>query len=247
MTTVFDIQNFINTIAPFDTMEEWDNSGFLIGDASAPVTRCVLSLDATHAVVDFTLGMGAELLLTHHPVIFKGLRQIPAGSVVSELISNHIQVLAAHTCYDKADGGISDCLAELLGLCHLRHPAEFITVGELDAVMSVDDLAELVSGTLECAGLRYTDTDREIKTVAVCGGAGEEFIEAAMEHADCYVTGEVKYHVMLEAAEQNYPLIAAGHYETEYLSFLALKDKLQEAFPDVEFICAPQKNPIMAV
>lgn len=75
MTTVADINNWINSIAPYDTMEEWDNSGFLVGDMQAPVRRCVLSLDATLAVVDFTVGMGAELLLTHHPLIFHGLRQ----------------------------------------------------------------------------------------------------------------------------------------------------------------------------
>ena len=84
MTTVADINNWINSIAPYDTMEEWDNSGFLVGDMQAPVRRCVLSLDATLAVVDFAVGMGAELLLTHHPLIFHGLRQVYTGTPVSE-------------------------------------------------------------------------------------------------------------------------------------------------------------------
>lgn len=248
MTTVLEIQNYINEIAPFDSMEAWDNSGFLIGDLHTPVHRCVLSLDATHAVVDFTVGMGAELLLTHHPVIFNALKRIPAGSVVSELITAGIQVLSAHTCYDKAPGGINDQLAALLGLNNLRRSEDgFVTLGELDAVMCVDDFAQMISDALDCAGLRYTASDRAIQTVAVCGGAGESFLNYAIENADCYVTGEAKYHVMLDAAEQDYPVITAGHYETEYLSFLALRERLQTVFPDVEFICAPQKNPVLAV
>ena len=91
MTTVADINNWINSIAPYDTMEEWDNSGFLVGDMQAPVRRCVLSLDATLAVVDFTVGMGAELLLTHHPLIFRALKQVNDANFISRRIVSLLQ------------------------------------------------------------------------------------------------------------------------------------------------------------
>jgi dinuclear metal center YbgI/SA1388 family protein len=248
MTTVADINNWINSIAPYDTMEEWDNSGFLVGDMQAPVRRCVLSLDATLAVVDFTVGMGAELLLTHHPLIFHGLRQVYTGTPVSELVQNGIALISAHTCFDKAPGGIGDRLAALLGLTNLTRSADgFLTVGRLSQAMSVDDFAAMAGEVLESDGLRYTDTEALIETVAVCGGAGGEFWRQAQQLADCYLTGEVRYHDLLEAAEAQYPVLAAGHYETEYAAFMTLKERLEQAFPDVEFICAPQKNPVLTV
>ena len=170
MTTVADINNWINSIAPYDTMEEWDNSGFLVGDMQAPVRRCVLSLDATLAVVDFTVGMGAELILTHHPLIFHGLKQVYTGTPVSELVQNGIALISAHTCFDKAPGGIGDRLAALLGLTNLTHSADgFLTVGRLSQAMSVDDFAAMAGEVLESDGLRYTDTEALIETVAVCG------------------------------------------------------------------------------
>lgn len=248
MTTVADINNWINSIAPYDTMEEWDNSGFLVGDMQAPVRRCVLSLDATLAVVDFAVGMGAELLLTHHPLIFHGLRQVYTGTPVSELVQNSIALISAHTCFDKAPGGIGDRLAALLGLTNLTHSADgFLTVGRLSQAMSVDDFAAMAGEVLESDGLRYTDTEALIETVAVCGGAGGEFWRQAQQLADCYLTGEVRYHDLLEAAEAQYPVLVAGHYETEYAAFMTLKERLEQAFPDVEFICAPQKNPVLTV
>lgn len=247
MTTVKNIYDYLNEIAPFDTMEDYDNSGLLIGDMDKEVKTCVLSLDATAAVTDFAVGMGAELLLTHHPVIYNPLKSIKSGSVIHELIASSISVISVHTNYDKAIGGINDVLASLLGLTPLKHFENGVVVGSLEHEMSIDDFALFVSDTLECAGLRYTDSQELIKNVAVCGGSGAEFLLNAKENADCYVTGELKYHDMLELSEEGFPVIAAGHYETECLPFVALKTRLQEAFPDVEFIITPQKNPILAV
>ena len=113
--------------------------------------------------------------------------------------------------------------------------------------MSVDDFAAMAGEVLESDGLRYTDTEALIETVAVCGGAGGEFWRQAQQLADCYLTGEVRYHDLLEAAEAQYPVLAAGHYETECAAFMTLKERLEQAFPDVEFICAPQKNPVLTV
>ena len=186
--------------------------------------------------------------MTHHPLIFHGLKQVYTGTPVSELVQNGIALISAHTCFDKAPGGIGDRLAALLGLTNLTHSADgFLTVGRLSQAMSVDDFAAMTGEVLESDGLRYTDTEALIETVAVCGGAGGEFWRQAQQLADCYLTGEVRYHDLLEAAEAQYPVLAAGHYETEYAAFMTLKERLEQAFPDVEFICAPQKNPVLTV
>ena len=113
--------------------------------------------------------------------------------------------------------------------------------------MSNDDLTQCVSDALDCQGIRYTDTDRLIKTVAVGGGACEEYIEIAEPCSDCFITGDLKYHQMLDAKERGYALISAGHFETENKPFLMLKDMLEKLFTDVEFIIAPVNNPIQSI
>ena len=113
--------------------------------------------------------------------------------------------------------------------------------------MSIDDFAQYVSEVLDCSGIRYTDTDKLIKKIALGGGACEEYIDIAMANADCFLTGDMKYHQMLDAKEAGFPVISAGHFETENKPFLMLKDKLEKLFTDVEFIAAPVSNPICSL
>lgn len=248
MTTVKNIYDYINSIAPFDTQEEWDNSGHLIGDFRAEVKKCVLSLDATKCACAFAKDIGADLLLTHHPIIFGGINEVKKGSAVYTLANAGISALCAHTNFDLADGGINDNLASLLGLGNTRRlDGNLVVVGELESEMSIDDFAQFVSDTLDCAGLRYTDTEKPIKTVALGGGACEEYAEDALKEADCFITGDMKYHQMLEIAEEGGAVISAGHFETENKPFLMLKNKLETVFPDVEFVIAPVDNPIKSL
>ena len=248
MTTVKNIYDYINRIAPFNAQEDWDNSGHLIGDFRKSVSKVVMSLDATKEVADFANDVGADMVLTHHPVIFGGLKNVLNDSAVYKYVNYNIAVVSAHTSYDVAIGGINDNLASILGLQNTYHTDDgFTVVGELETPMSIDDFAEVVNNTLDCRGLRYTDTDKMIKKVCVCGGTGSDFISTAKKEADCYVTGELKYHEMLDVSEENFAVIAAGHYETESQAFLMLKNQLEKIFTDVEFIIAPHKNPILAV
>lgn len=248
MTTVKNIYDFINSIAPYDSQEEWDNSGHLVGDFRKEVKTCVMALDATKEVCALARDLGADLLLTHHPIIFGGISDVKSDSAVYTLANAGIAALCAHTNYDVADGGINDSLAEILGLKNTEHlDGTLIVKGELENEMSIDDFAEFVSDTLGCAGIRYTDTDKPIKTVALGGGACEEYTELACESADVFITGDMKYHAMLDAAENGYALISAGHYETESAAFLMLKDKLEKIFTDVTFIDAKQPNPIKSI
>lgn len=248
MTTVKNIYDYINSIAPFSQQEEWDNSGFLVGEYRKQVNTVVLALDCTREVVEYAKSVNADLLITHHPVIFNTVKSIEKGTVLYELISNDIAVISAHTSYDKAVGGINDTLAELLGIDNtVTLPNGYLVVGDLKREMSIDDFAQFVSDTLDCHGLRYTDTDKLIKRVCVAGGACSEFMQDAMDNADCFVTGDLKYHEMLDASEKGFAVISAGHFETENVPFLKIKERLERIFTDVEFLTAPVTNSVLGL
>ncbi len=248
MTTVKNIYDYINSIAPFATQEEWDNAGFLIGEFRKEVKKAVLCLDVTKAVAEYAKDVEADLIISHHPVIFNGIKNVKKGSAVYTCIENDIAVISAHTNFDLAESGINYNLAMRLGLNDIKQiDGSFLAVGNLDYEMSIDDFAQFVSDTLDVSGLRYTDTEKPVKIIAVGGGACEEYIELAVQNADCFVTGDMKYHAMLECAENSYAVISAGHYETEHDSFIMLMDKLKALFADVEFLSANQKNPVLAV
>ncbi len=248
MPTVKDIYDYINTLAPFETQEEWDNSGLLIGAFDSRVKKAVLSLDATMDVCTFAADLGADLIVSHHPIIFSPLSALPKESAAYICAGNNVSVVSVHTNFDKAQEGINANLCKILGLRDAA-PVEnsFIYKGSLESEMSIDDFAQLVADRLCVSGIRYTDTDKPIKTVAVGGGACEEYIEDSMKVADCFLTGDMKYHPMLDAAEKGFAVISAGHFETENEAFLMLLEKLQAQFPDVEFIRAEQPNPIKTV
>ena len=248
MTTVKNIYDYINSIAPFSQQEEWDNSGFLVGEYRKQVNTVVLALDCTREVVEYAKSVNADLLITHHPVIFNSVKSIEKDTALYELISNDIAVISAHTSYDKAVGGINDTLAELLELDNtITLPNGYLVVGELKSEMSIDDFAQFVSNALDCHGLRYTDTDRLIKKVCVAGGACSEFMQDAIDNADCFVTGDLKYHEMLDASEKGFAVISAGHFETENLPFLKLQERLERIFTDVEFLTAPVTNSVLGL
>ena len=248
MTTVKNIYDYINSIAPYDTQEEWDNSGHLVGDFRKEVKKAVLALDATKAVCAFSADIGADLVITHHPIIFGGIKSVKSDTAVYSLASSGIAHLCAHTNFDLANGGINDNLAEILDLQNTRHiDSSFLVVGDLESPMSIDDFAALVAEKLNCAGIRYIDTDKIISSVAVGGGACGEYIDLALQNADCFVTGDLKYHEMLDASENGDCGISAGHFETESAAFLMLKNKLSGIFTDVEFVVAPQENPVKSI
>ncbi|MDE5983663.1 MAG: Nif3-like dinuclear metal center hexameric protein [Eubacterium sp.] len=248
MTTVKNIYDYINSVAPFDKQEDWDNSGFILGEFRKEVKTVVLSLDGTKQAAEFAKSIDADLLLTHHPVIFKGVKRIEKGSAVYELIHNDIAVISAHTSFDKADGGINDNLAALLELENTEKISDdSLVVGVLKQAMSIDDFAQYAGEILVAHGLRYTDTDKLIKRVCIGGGACSEFMWDALGKADCFLTGDLKYHEMLDLKEAGLASISAGHFETENLPFLKLKERLEQIFTDVQFIIAPVENPIMEI
>lgn len=237
-TTIKEIYNYIDTIAPFNTQCEWDNSGLLAGDANAAVKRVLVCLDATNNAINSASKNGCELIVTHHPLIFRAIKEVPAQSAVYNLIRNGMSVICAHTNLDAAAQGVNLRLAEALGLkdIHIIENMEFGFGGELPVEMDCRAFAKYVGERLGTV-CRASVCERQLRRVAVVGGgAGDMAQEAFAIGYDAFVTGEVKHHEFIAAAEEDRCVVAAGHYETENVVVEPLRNMLAAQFGDVEFI-----------
>ena len=347
---VEDVYKFLDKIAPFDTAMGFDNCGLLVGDMKQSVKKVLLALDITVQVVKEAKRLGANLVISHHPIIFSPLKKIEFGSAVSMLIENKISAICAHTNLDMAgEYGVNACLAKALGLCDTEplfineerffnkiavfapkgyedkilnamcengagelgsysgcgfiskgegrfkpgqgakpflgmrgkeekaeevkvevicprditnkiikkmlevHPYETPAydvlenkalsqkivcglVGELSAEVDSRTFAKLVKDKLRCEGIRYTETNKQIKKIGVCSGAGGDYLEfAAKKGADAFVTGEIKHHMILRANELNIAVFDAGHFKSEDIVFDTLKKVLEREFFPIEF------------
>ncbi len=210
--TVQDVYNYLDSRAPFVTCEEWDNVGLLIGDAQQTVRRILVALDVTDGAIDAAIATGANLIVSHHPVIFSPLKRLESNSIPYRLAAAGIAVICAHTNLDRAADGVNDTLAALLGLTDI-HPTDdgMCRIGTLPQSVTATTLAKLVAQTLSTS-VRVNGSG-DIRTVAVCGGSGGDFIGALAPLADAFVTGEVRHHEWLAA--HDITIIEAGHYATE--------------------------------
>ena len=225
------IMNALERIAPRRLAEDWDNPGLLVGSFAQRVERILIALDVDDAVTQEALDRRADMIVAHHPAIFRGMKQLrtdlPLGKRLATLLTHGIAVAAAHTNLDVARGGVNDVLAERLGLEKLSSfvitaQEDGVTeslgrIGTLPAPASIEDFARMVKARLGISHVRLAAAAaRPVRRVAVCGGAGADFIDDAVRRgADVYVTGDVKYHDAQRAVEQGLHIIDAGHYGTE--------------------------------
>ncbi len=241
MAKVKNFYGYLNSIAPFETQEDWDNSGMLVGDMEAEVNRVAVVLDITPEEIKKAKAIGADLIISHHPVIFSPIKSVTKGSVPYELVASSMNALCCHTPLDIADGGTNDSLAELLGIKVTRADDPILRLGTVEPT-TADELAGKIAKTLNTK-VRYADAGRIIKKIAICTGAGCSLIEAAGE-IDAFITGDASHHNFLDCVQEGITLIAAGHYETEIVVVPVLVKKLQTQFPDIEIIDIKQENPI---
>lgn len=241
MAKVKDFYGYLNSIAPFETQEDWDNSGMLVGDMDAEVKKVAVVLDITHEEIKKAKAIGADLIISHHPVIFNPIKSVTRGSVPYELVASSINALCCHTPLDIADGGTNDSLAKLLGIEVTRTEDPILRLGTVEPT-SAENLAGKIAKTLNTK-VRYADAGRKIEKIAICTGAGCSLIEAAGE-IDAFITGDASHHNFLDCIQAGITLIAAGHYETEIVVVPVLVKKLQAQFPDIEIIDIKQENPI---
>ncbi len=241
MAKVKDFYGYLNSIAPFETQEDWDNSGMLVGDMNAEVKKAAVVLDITHEEIKKAKAIGADLIISHHPVIFNPIKSVTKGSVPYELVASSINALCCHTPLDIADGGTNDSLAELLGINVTRADDPILRLGTVEPT-TAQELAGKIANTLNTK-VRYADAGKTIKKIAICTGAGCSLIEAAGK-IDAFITGDASHHNFLDCVQAGITLIAAGHYETEIIVVPVLVKKLQAQFPDIEIIDIKQENPI---
>lgn len=238
MITIKDILNFTETFAPLETQMDFDNSGLLVGDEKTQVSKAIVALDITDEVIEEAVREKAQLIISHHPVIFSPLKKIEKNSVVYKLIENNIDALCLHTNLDlSSDFGVNTCLADAVGVKNYSFvPGECLLIGELEKETKTKNFAEIVKNTLNCNGVRFTNGNKKIKTVAICTGSGGSYVYTAYGKADALLTGEIKHNEILTANRFNLAVIDASHYRTEDIVIAPLCNKLKKQFPDVEFI-----------
>ena len=243
----------VEELWPESLAESWDEVGLVAGHPSADVTRVMFAVDPTIEVIDEAIGWGAELLITHHPLLLKGVTSVaantPKGRAVHRLIESGTALLTVHTNGDSAVGGVSDVLADALGLENVSPltpaadglPEEGIgRVGDLRESMTLGDFAARVFGILPAVagGVRVSgDKDGLVQRVAVCGGAGDSlFDQVRASNADLYVTADLRHHPASEAREaavNGRPyLIDVSHFASEWLWLPAAAEALGNVLAD---------------
>ena len=234
MPTVDEILTVLDDIAPLSTAEEWDNPGFQVGDLEAPVKKALVCLDVTEAALAEAQRVGAELIISHHPLLFSPISTLPADHLIYKLAVAGVSNIAMHTNLDKAQGGVNDCLAAALGLTDLREAYGLGRVGTLETPLSPEAFAVKVK-TLLGTAVRMKAGGRPVKTVGLLGGAGGDVLEGdEVAAADAFVTGEIKHHQWLAAPDIT--VVDAGHYATENVVVEPLCALLRERVREVEFV-----------
>lgn len=245
-----DIYDYIDGMAPFHSAMSFDNAGLLVGDKTKEVKTVLLSLDITPPVVQEAVQLDAQLVISHHPVIFQPLKALDSHTVPYLLAQNGISAICAHTNLDMAAEGVNACLAERLQLKNISMLKEYentglpeALVGETAIEYSPREFALFVKTALHCDGLRYTDGGQLISRVGLCGGGGAELMAAAAEYGcQAFVTGESKHNILLDAEFRKITFVDAGHFYTEDVVIIPLLNKLQKQFPTIRFIKSKQMH-----
>lgn len=230
----------IESVAPLSYQEDWDNSGMQVGDTGADIKAVLLTTDVTESVVDEAVMLGCQLIISHHPLLFHGLRQLCGQSAqarcVEKAIRSGVAVYSSHTAMDSYLHGVSGRIARRLGVknCRILSPAGEGygpgVIGELDEAMDYEAFLRLVKERMDASWVRYTACPKdEIRRVAVCGGSGAEFIgEAVAQGADVYLTADCKYHEFQDAAGR-IGLVDIDHWVSEHYTREIFAELLTEA------------------
>lgn len=239
MATVADILAFLETLAPASLKMEWDNVGLLCGSKSTEVTKILVALDPFEGVCREAAEVGAQLIVTHHPLIFRAPNAITdetsIGRSIMFLCRQGISAVNAHTNLDIAPGGVNDVLAEKLGLQNIVILENgLLRMGETEA-QDLPSFLAFVKEKLGCQGLRYVDGGKPVKKVAVGGGScAGEMMDALAAGCDTFVTSDIKYNQFWDAFDLGLNLIDAGHFYTENPIVPVLAERIAAAFPEIE-------------
>ncbi|MDO4393339.1 MAG: Nif3-like dinuclear metal center hexameric protein [Bacillota bacterium] len=253
VTTVNNIVEMIETIAPRELQEDWDNSGLIIGFKERQVSRILTCLEINTEVVEEAIGKGVEMIISHHPLIFGGISNLsadtPQGAAIIRLIRHGISVYSCHTPFDKAPGGNNDALAGIMELKDIttldgepvltademvKNPSE-MHIGRMGKLKRKLRFSQVIDFVCEGLGLEPSmirvvgDLDTEIIKIGICTGAGAEFAGAVRaQGCDAFITGDLKYHQAQDAKDMGLCIIDGGHYGTEKIFPAVIKIQLEK-------------------
>ena len=259
MTKVIDIAKEIEEFAPKFLKEDYDNVGLMVGDEHKEVKKVLLSLDCTNEVIKEAINFKCDLIITHHPLLFKRPKNIIKGDLLGDkviaLIKEDIALYSCHTNLDSAKDGINETIVNMLGFNsnQIIEPNESGNYKDggigrlvrLEKEISLCDIIDLVKKNLNIKNMRIVKGSEKVKVLAIINGSGQDFFYKAKSlGADCIITGDTTYHFASDFKEMKISIIDAGHFSTEYLVFLKTLEFLKEKFKDVEFIASEKcKDP----
>ena len=233
LATVNDLVELLEELMPSSLAEDWDNVGLMVGRTGKTVKRILLALDLSKEVVEQAIAQKIDMIITHHPAIFKKLKRVVDNDwqqdLLLTLMENGIAVYSAHTNLDCVSTGVNDVLAKLLKLEDADILDDSNGLGRIGCVekMTLADYAQFVKTALKADYVIVGDAGKQVHKVAVCGGAGSDLIDLALaKGADTLVTGDVKYHSAQQAVFSGLNIIDAGHQPTELPVLDKLADRL---------------------
>lgn len=237
--TVQGVLDAVWDMAPRELAEEWDNVGLLAGHPDRPVSRVLCALDLTGAVLDEAVESSAELIVTHHPILFRGRKNLreddPEGALLARLVRSNISMIAMHTNFDNANPGVNDALAAALGLTDVQATGQFMRVGEI-APTTLEALTRHTADALHAVVRTYGGKQTPIHRVAVLGGAGGSYYpDAVAAGAQAFVTGEISYHAAMSAVDEGLCILEAGHDCTERVAIKMMAQGLQNRLNALQY------------
>ena len=258
MTTVKDIWRLLDSMAPFNIAEKWDNCGLQAGSIDWDVNGIMIGLDVSQPLIDAAAEKGADLVLTHHPMTLQPLRQFdfttPVGSLIYTCAVNHISIISLHTNLDKAWGGLNDYFAHKIGLrdigvlspdeplskvssSNLESSLGIGRVGSLTDALSAGEFAKTLKKVLGISNMRVTgDLNQFVQRIAICTGSGGGLIQDAVASgADVFITGDMKYHEARDVEQTGCVLMDVGHFASEHMSIDLLAEGLASALKNTGF------------
>lgn len=252
MANVSEMVRYLKSIAPLEIAAEWDNVGLLLGDPQLEVKRVMTCLTLTPSVVDEAIAKGVNFIVTHHPILFRGMKSIttsnPEGLSIWKLIQNGVSVYSAHTSFDNTRNGINDLIAARLGLKEIGplrkatdiNPFGEGRIGSLAARVPLRQFAELVRKVTKADTIQISgNPDKEVGTIAIACGAGGEFLrDASKMRAHVFLSGEVRFHECLSAIAGGMAVCMTGHYASERLGIEALAERIREQLTGVDALCS---------
>ena len=252
MLTVGSLYQALEDRIPAALSCDWDNDGLsCCADKNAPVGSVLIALDPTEEAIDYAVENGYSVILSHHPLLFRGLKEVNEDVLnakkVIRLLTHGITAMSFHTRLDAVAGGVNDTLAALVGLADVTpfgdEPAPIGRIGSLSAPLSFDAFAEQVKTALGVPALLTASCGAPVRRVAVLGGSGGDEIAAAFAAgADTYITGELPYHALCDAPSLGQNLIMAGHYHTEFPVCEVLARMVREIDPAIPVHVLPSNK-----